>query len=125
MGADVVGELLGEAAVVVEEELEGVDHDGHELDHLEVGDPRLPEEVGADPGAEGGEAVVGVHEDVDAGVEEAEEGGVAAGEEAVADPAGEGHDGVVDDVEDGHLVELFPEDEAELERGELFLIVRL
>ena len=40
--ADEVGELPGEVAVVVEDELEAVDHDADELDHLQVGHVLLP-----------------------------------------------------------------------------------
>ena len=42
---DVVRELPGEVAVVVQEQLEAVDHDSHELDHLQSGHVLLPPDV--------------------------------------------------------------------------------
>ena len=43
--ADVVGELPGEVAVVVEHQLEAVHHDADKLDHLQRGHVLLPPDV--------------------------------------------------------------------------------
>lgn len=77
-----------------EEQLEGVHHDQDELDlweqrirletgftshaayHLQSGQVLLPPEVFLVLRTHGGEHVVGVHHDVDEGVEQAEEGAV-------------------------------------------------
>lgn len=92
---------------VDEEQLEGVHHHQDELDHLDGGDVFLPPDVLLVLGSEGREQIVGVHDDVDEGVEEAEEGGVAAGGEFDAEPNRHGHHTVVDYVEGGDVVVLF------------------
>ncbi|KAH9403438.1 hypothetical protein TYRP_015328 [Tyrophagus putrescentiae] len=45
-----------------EAEVEAVGEEEHELDNLQLGDVPLPPEVGLHLGAEGGQAVVGVHD---------------------------------------------------------------
>lgn len=104
MGADEVGKSDGVVAVVLEEQLEGVHHHKDELDHLQHGEVLLPPEVALDLGSHRCQHVVGVHDDVDEGVQEAEEGRVTAGSELDAPPDGDGHDAVVDHVQSGHLV---------------------
>lgn len=58
--------------------------------------------------------VVGVHDDVDEGVDETEEGPVTSGQESNPHPEVDGHDGVVVDVQQRDLVELLSSHEAEL-----------
>lgn len=83
--ADVVSQSFGVVAVD-EEELEGVDHDKAELDHLNGRQVFLPPEKLLVARSEGGEAVIAVHDDVDGGVEHSEERWVSAGEELQAPP---------------------------------------
>ena len=45
MGTDVVGKLPGEVTIVIENELECMDHDAHKLHHLQCGQVLLPPEV--------------------------------------------------------------------------------
>lgn len=59
--------------------------------------------------------VIRVHDDVDESVEEAEEGGMAAGGEFNAKPHRHRHDTVVDHMKSGDLVVLFAENEEELQ----------
>lgn len=70
----------------------------------------LPQ-IGGHLGPEDGEGVVGVHEDVDEGVDEREEGVGAARHELEADPDETGHQRVVDDVQRRHLRRLLAQDE--------------
>lgn len=98
-----------------EQQLEGVGHHEHELDHLEGGQVLFPPQEPLVSGAEGGDQVIGVHDDVDEGVEEAEEGGVAAWGEFHAEPHGHRHHSVVDNVQGGELVVLFPHHEEYLD----------
>ena len=44
MGTDVVGELPGEVTIVIENELESMNHDAHKLHHLQRGQVLLPPE---------------------------------------------------------------------------------
>lgn len=73
-------------AWVVEEKLEGVRHDGDELNHLHDCQVLLPPQVLLHGRAHGGEHVVSVHHDVDSRVDEAEERRVTAGGEFDAPP---------------------------------------
>ena len=44
MGTDVVGKLPGEVTIVIENELECMNHDAHKLHHLQCGQVLLPPE---------------------------------------------------------------------------------
>lgn len=99
---------------VDEEELEGVHHDRDELEHLQAGQVLLPPEEALELRSHGGEQVVRVHDDVHEGVEQAEEGAVAAGRELDAEPHGHRHAAVVDDVQRGHLARLLAQNEEHL-----------
>lgn len=103
---------------VDEEQLEGVHHDGDELDHLERGQVLLPPQVLLELRSHCGEQVVRVHDDVHEGVQQAEERAVAARSELHAEPDGHGHAAVVDDVQRGHLARLFPQHKEHLKEGE-------
>lgn len=102
---------------VDEEQLEGVDHDGDELEHLQRGQVLLPPEEALELGSHGGEQVVRVHDDVHEGVEQAEEGAVAAGGELDAEPHRHRHAAVVDHVQGGHLAGLLSQNEEHLREG--------
>lgn len=60
------------------------------------------------------EHVVRVHNDVHEGVEQAEEGGMAAGRELHSEPDRHRHHSVVNDVECRHVVKLFSEHKEDL-----------
>lgn len=65
-------EGLGVVAVY-KQELEGVDHNEYELEHLECSQVLLPPEIRLYSGTQSGHEVVGVHDDMDERVQEAEE----------------------------------------------------
>lgn len=88
-----------------------MDEDDAELDELGECEVALPPEVLLHVRSEGGEHVVGVHEDVDEGVDDAQESGVSARDEADPDPGADGHHRVVVHVEEGYLPLLLAEDE--------------
>lgn len=115
MHADPPNERLRVVAVN-EEQLEGVQHHQYELDHLDSGEVFLPPKEFLVSGSQGRQQIVGVHDDVDEGVKEAEEGGMAAGGELDAEPNGHWHHAVVDHVECGDVVVLFPQDEENLHK---------
>jgi len=72
-----VAEYLRE--ITLDEEWKaGVNEEGHELAHLQLGQVSFPPEVFLDAGSHGGHEVVEVHDDVYAHVEEPAEGGVSA-----------------------------------------------
>lgn len=143
VGANEVREGDREVAIVLEQQLERVHHDEHELDlrdrtgreyqqpyllptnakthHLHHGQVLLPPEVLLHLGSHGGQHVVGVHDNMDEGVQETEEARVATGSELDAPPHRGGHNSVVDDVQGGHLVVPLAHDEEERvkELGEL------
>ncbi|CAN7998851.1 unnamed protein product, partial [Ixodes hexagonus] len=86
-----------------------VPHDHHdELDQLEPGEVLLPPEVLLDTGSQGGQEVVGVHHDVDAGVEHRFEAGDREPSVRDVEVGAEGHGHVVEDVQTADLVELLP-----------------
>jgi len=58
---------------VDEEQLERVQHDGQELQHLQGGQVLLPPQVFLHVGAQGGQQVVRVHDYVDERVQQSEE----------------------------------------------------
>jgi len=62
---------------VDEEQLERVQHDGQELQHLQGGQVLLPPQVFLHVGAQGGQQVVRVHDYVDERVQQSEERAVA------------------------------------------------
>lgn len=99
---------------VDEKQLEGVDHHQDELHHLDGGEVLLPPEVLLVLRAQRGQEVVGVHDDVHEGVEEAEEGRVPAGGELHAEPHRHRHHAVVDHVQGGDVVVLLTQDEEDL-----------
>lgn len=102
--ANEVGKANWIIAVVLEEQLERVHHHEHELNHLHHSQVFLPPEVALHLGSHGGQHVVGVHEDVHEGVQEAKECRVSARCEFDAPPNGDGHDAMMDDVQRGHLI---------------------
>merc|ERR1719376_761470 len=108
MRSDEVSVCLGEAAIGNEQQLNGVDKDADELDHLHVGHVPLPPDVLLVLRPQSGKHVVGVHEEVDNAVEEAKEGCVTAGSVPQTWPNTERHDSVVNHMQGGHVVELFP-----------------
>jgi len=63
----------------------------------------LPPQVLLHLGSEGGEEVVGVHDDVHEGVDPTDEGTMSAGIVLAGAPADHGHDGVVVHMQEGHL----------------------
>lgn len=102
---------------VDEEELEGVDHDQDELDHLQGGQVLLPPEVPLHGGPESREQVVRVHDYVHERVQEAEEGAVPAGGELHPEPHRHGHHPVMDHVQGRYVVVLLPQHEEYLQRN--------
>lgn len=109
-------EASGELAlgpVEVEQRLGAVEDEEHKLADLERGQVPLPPEVALDAGPESGEAVVGVHDDVDEHVG----GGQLAVEgkriELEADVHEAGHDAMVEDVQEADLRVLLAQDEEE------------
>ena len=72
-----------------------LDKDSDELDQLQLREVALPPEVLLELRPHGGQEVVGVHDGVDEGVEDASEGLVAVGGPVHQVPAEYGHDGVV------------------------------
>jgi len=84
--------------------------------HLQGGQVLLPPEVLLVLWTHGREHVVGVHHDVDEGVEQAEEGAVATWGELNAEPDRHGHAAVMDDVQRGNLASLLAQHEENLWR---------
>jgi hypothetical protein len=70
------------AALVAKDQEKAVSEDGGKLDQLELGEVALPPEILLKARAEGGEEVVGVHDDVHNGVEEGAKGLVTAGDKS-------------------------------------------
>lgn len=89
--------------------------------HLQNGQVLLPPEVLLHLGSHRGQHVVGVHDDVDEGVQQTEEARVAARGELDTPPDGSGHDAMVDHVQRRHLVVSFAQhkEEGVKELGEL------
>lgn len=58
---------------VNKQQLEGVDHYGQKLHHLQGGQIFLPPQVLLDVGSQRGQQVVGVHDDMHKGIEQTEE----------------------------------------------------
>lgn len=87
----------GKIARIGEQQLEGVYHDGNELDHLEDGQVLFPPQVLLHLWPHGGKHVISVHHNVNSGVEESEERWVAARGEFNAPPdcEGENNDEIV------------------------------
>ena len=73
----------------------------------------LPPEILLYAGSHAGHEVVEVHDDMDAHVEEAHEGGVAAPDPLDPGPGGERHDAVMDDVKGRQVGELLTAQEEE------------
>lgn len=92
-----------EPAILDEEELDGMHEDTDELHHLYVGDVPLPPDVLLVLRSHGSHHVVGVHEEVNESVEEAEESGMASGHPSDTRPHAERHDPMMDDVQSGHV----------------------
>ncbi|KAL3189350.1 hypothetical protein MRX96_002667 [Rhipicephalus microplus] len=105
-----VAEVRRETAVV--EHRDGtVEHERDELAHLKLGQVALPPQVRPEPGAQGGERVVRVHDHVDEAVEEREERILSRGTEVDAQPDGPGDERVVDDVQSRYVAVLLCEHE--------------
>jgi len=100
-----VGQDDGEVAFD-EEELDRVQENENELDHLHGGQILLPPEVLLVLRSHSGHKVVAVHDHMDEGIEQAEEGTVTSWGELDSPPASGWHDGVVDDVQVGDLIVL-------------------
>lgn len=103
-----VSDDLGEVAFD-EEQLRRVDQNGDELNHLDGGQVLLPPEIFMVFGAEGGQQVVRVHDDVNKRVEYAEKSGVTPGSEFDTPPHSDRHDTMVDDMKVGDLVKFLPQ----------------
>jgi len=88
-----------------------VQENDDELDHLQGGQILLPPEILLVLGTHGGHQIVGVHDDVDEGVEHTEEGAVSSRREFDAPPDGGRHDAVVDHVQIGDLIVLLAQHE--------------
>lgn len=71
----------------------------------------LPPDVLLEAGSHGGQHVVRVHDDVDEGVDDADERAVPAGVVLGGSPGDHGHHGVVVHVQEGNLAILFAQDE--------------
>jgi len=106
MTTDPPNKRLGIVAVD-KEQLEGVHHNGDELDHLESGEVFLPPDVLLVLGSHGGHHVVEVHDDVNERVEQSEESRVAAGRETDAEPHAHRHDPVVHHVQKRYVLLFF------------------
>jgi len=78
VGANVVGDLPREVAVIVENQLEAVHHDGDKLDHLQSRHVLLPPDVLLVLRTQGSHEVVEIHEHVHKSVAEPKEGCVAS-----------------------------------------------
>lgn len=76
--------------------------------HLEGSQVLLPPDVFAHNGTHRSQHVVGIHDNMDEGVEKAKEGGVSTGREFDAEPNGHRHHAVVDHVQGRYVVELLP-----------------
>lgn len=85
--------------------------------HLEGREVLLPPDVLLVLGSHGGNHIIEVHDNVDKGVEQAEESRVTAGCEADAEPNAHGHDAVMDHMEERDVLVLLAEHEEELRRN--------
>lgn len=108
MATDPPNKSLGVVAVD-KEQLEGVHHNGDELDHLESGEVFLPPDVLLVLGSHSGHHVIEVHDDVNESVEQAEESRVTAGSETNAEPHAHWHDAVVNHVQKRNVLFFFPQ----------------
>jgi hypothetical protein len=91
---------------------------GREIDrtyHLESGEVFFPPNEFLVLRAHGGHHVVEVHDDVDEGVEQTEEGRVTAGRETNSEPDAHWHDAVVDDVQQRNVLIFLAQHEENLE----------
>lgn len=104
MRSDEVGKVDRVIAFVADEQLECVQHHQDELHHLDEGQVLLPPQILLHFGSHGGQHIVGVHQNVDECVEEAEERAMAAGRELHSPPHRGWHQSMVDDVQRGDLV---------------------
>ena len=78
---------------------------------LHLGDVLLPPKGLLQLWLEGGQEVVRVHDHVHPGVDQPQEGGVAAGEEFARNERSKDHSRVVVYMQEGDLVRLFPKNE--------------
>lgn len=111
MSANVDGKLPGKATIFIENQLKGMGENSYELDHLERCQMLLPPEVLLVLGSHCRHHVVEVHDDMNEGVEESKEGGVASGQKSGSNPHGTGHDSMMNYMQERDLVELFACDE--------------
>lgn len=88
--------------------MEEEEHELHQLQRCEV---FLPPQVLLHVRADGRQAVVRVHDDVDEGVHQADEEGLSSGQIFDSRPPVEDHGGMVVHVKEGDLVVLLPQDE--------------
>ncbi len=101
-------ELPRVAAVAdAEDDHAALDEDHGELDHLEGGQVLLPPEVLLHVWAQGGQEVVGVHDDVHDGVHEAAERLLASGQPAHEAIGEDGHDTMMENLQKENLFEAF------------------
>lgn len=82
--------------------------------HLEGGQVLLPPDELLVLGSHGGHHVVEIHDNVHERVQKAEEGRVAAGSEAHAEPDAHRHDAVVDHVQQRNVLVFLAQHEEEL-----------
>lgn len=99
MRSNEVGKANGIIAIIPEEQLEGVHHYQHKLDHLQDGEILLPPQIFLYFGSHGRQHIIGVHDDVHKGVEEAKERRMTAGCKFNAPPYGHGHNAMMDDMQ--------------------------
>lgn len=85
MASDVIGKGLGVVAVY-EEQLESMDHDEKELDHLDGRQIFLPPKELLILWAERSEEVIRIHDDMYESVDQPEESGMTAGQKLEAPP---------------------------------------
>lgn len=100
--ADKPHKCLGIVAVG-EQQLECMDHDSYELDHLQRSQVLLPPKVFLELWSYRGEQVVSVHDNVDECVEKTKESAVAAWCKFDAEPDRHRHTTVMNDVQRRHL----------------------
>lgn len=79
--------------------------------HLQGGDVLLPPDVLLEAGSHGSQHVVGVHDDVHEGVDDADERAMSPGVVLSGSPGHHGHHGVMVHVQEGNLAFLFAQDE--------------
>lgn len=114
MSPDIVRELPWELAIIVQNQLEPMNHDAHKLDHLKSGHVLFPPDVLLIFWPESSHEVVKVHENMHERVQQAKERGVSTRDKTSTRPNGERHDSMMNHMKEGDLIEFLPGHEAEL-----------